>query len=280
MALPDIPIRNRSRFWFVLVTLGHTLLISTQVNSQPGVSVARHALNTAVVESQRATWAVVGGVLGAWDAYVDLRGLHGENQRLNQENADLKIRLQQERVLARGAEQLRALLDLKTRLGWTTTGAEVIAGSTSPEFKAVTIGKGADAGIRADMGVIATAGVVGRIVEPSAGAASVQLLIDQNAAASVMVARSSAQGIVLGSGSEFLYLEYLSAIADVQEGDLIVTAGLDGIYPKGLTVGRVIAVERAGVAIRRATVMPAVDFSSLQTVLVITTPPPAGGETR
>ncbi len=274
MALPDIHIRNRSRLWFILVMLGHTLLISTQVNSQAGVSVARHALNAAVVESQRATWTVVGGLRDAWSAYVALRGQHDENARLSQENADLKVRLQQERVLARGAEQLRALLDLKTHLGWSTTGAEVIAGSTSPEFKAVTIDKGTDAAIRPDMAVIATAGVVGRVVEPSARAASVQLLVDQNAAASVMVARSGAQGIVLGSGSGVLHLEYLSAIADVQEGDIIVTAGLDGIYPKGLTVGRVTAVERAGVAIRRATVMPAVDFSSLQTVLVVMTPPP------
>lgn len=279
MALPDT--RNRSRVLFVAVMVGHTLIISSQVSSRQGVSLLRATLNTVVVESQRAAWTVVGGVRDTWSAYVALRGVRADYDRLARENADLQVRLQQERALSRGTEALRGLLDLKMRLGWATTGAEVIAGSTSPEFRAVTIDKGSDAGIRTDMAVIAPAGVVGRVVEPSARAASVQLLIDQNAAASAMVARSSAHGIVLGNGDGNLRLEYLSAIADIRDGDLIVTAGLDGVYPKGLTVGRVATVERAGVSIRRATVVPAVDFSSLQTVLVVVTPPPArAGEAR
>jgi rod shape-determining protein MreC len=278
MALPDI--RNRARVLFVAVMVGHTLLISSQVNSRRGVSLLQEAFTATVAGAQRGAWTVVGGVRDVWAAYVALRHVREENERLGRENSDLMIQLQQARAASRGAEQLRALLDLRSRLGWTTTGAEVIAGSTSPEFRAVTIDKGAEAGLRTDMAVIAVAGIVGRVVEPSTRAASVQLVIDQNAAASVMVARSGAQGIVLGNGDGTLRLEYLSALADVKDGDLVVTAGLDGVYPKGLPVGHVAAVERAGPSVRGARVVPAVNFSSLQTVLVITTPATAEGGAR
>lgn len=270
MAFPDI--RNRARVLFVAVMVGHILLISSQVNSQRGVSLLQEALTTTVVEAQRAAWAVVGGVRHVWGAYVALRDVRSDNERLTREVADLRVQVQQERALAHGAEQLRGLLDLRTRLGWTTTAAEVIAGSASPAFRTVTIDKGELAGVRTDMAVIAPAGVVGRVVEPSARAASVQLLIDQNAAASVMV-ESGAQGIVTGQGDGTLRLEYLSATASVAEGDVVITAGLDGVYPKGLRVGRITVVEKAGTSYRRVIVSPAVDFSSLETVLVVLTPP-------
>ena len=166
---------------------------------------------------------------------------------------------------------MRGLLDLRRRLGWTTTAAEVIAASTSPAFRTITIDKGALAGLRTDMAVIAPAGVVGRVLEPSARAASVQLLIDQNAAASVMV-ESGAQGIVTGQGDGTLRLEYLSATASVVEGDIVITAGLDGIYPKGLRVGRITVVEKAGTSYRRVIVSPALDLTSLATGLNLQTP--------
>lgn len=270
MAFPDI--RNRARFLFVAVMVGHILLISSQVNSQRGVSLLQEALTTTVAEAQRVAWAVVGGVQDVWGGYVALRGVRSDNERLTREVADLRVQVQQERALAHGAEQLRGLLDLRTRLGWTTTAAEVIAGSVSPAFRTITIDKGERAGLRTDMAVIAPAGVVGRIVEPSARAASVQLLVDQNAAVSVMV-ESGAQGIVTGQGDGTLRLEYLSATASVVEGDVVITAGLDGIYPKGLRVGRITVVEKAGTAYRRVIVAPAVDFSSLETVLIVLTPP-------
>jgi rod shape-determining protein MreC len=270
MAFPDI--RNRARFLFVAVMVGHILLISSQVNSQRGVSLLQEALTTTVAEAQRVAWAVVGGVQDVWGGYVALRDVRSDNERLTREVADLRVQVQQERALAHGAEQLRGLLDLRTRLGWTTTAAEVIAGSVSPAFRTITIDKGEQSGLRTDMAVIAPAGVVGRIVEPSARAASVQLLVDQNAAVSVMV-ESGAQGIVTGQGDGTLRLEYLSATASVVEGDVVITAGLDGIYPKGLRVGRITVVEKAGTAYRRVIVAPAVDFSSLETVLIVLTPP-------
>jgi rod shape-determining protein MreC len=123
--------------------------------------------------------------------------------------------------------------------------------------------------------VIAPLGVVGRVVVPALRSAKVQLLIDRNAAAGALIERSRAQGVVVGTGDERLRMEYVSEVADVAVGDVVVTSGVDGIYPKGFVIGRVDAVEKNGNAFKRISVRPAVDFLSLEEVLVITTPSPA-----
>jgi rod shape-determining protein MreC len=129
--------------------------------------------------------------------------------------------------------------------------------------------------VRADMSVIAPAGIVGRLVVPSVRSAKVQLLIDRNAAAGAIIERTRAQGVVVGAGDDRLRLEYMSEVFDVVVGDVVVTSGIDGIYPKGFAIGHVEAVERAGSAYKRITIKPAVDFSALEEVLVVLTPTPA-----
>jgi rod shape-determining protein MreC len=110
----------------------------------------------------------------------------------------------------------------------------------------------------------------------------VQLLIDRNAAAAVMVQRSRAQGIVFGTGEPLLRLDYLSTTADVKTGDVLVTSGIDGIYPEGFIVGRIEMLERVGGTFKTIRVRPAVNFSDLEDVLVVLAPPiaaqAAGGE--
>jgi len=112
---------------------------------------------------------------------------------------------------------------------------------------------------------------VGRVVVPSRRAAKVQLLIDRNAAAGAIDERSRAQGVVVGAGDRRLQMEYVSEVSDIVVGDLVVTSGIDGIYPKGYAIGRVETVERAGGAYKRIVVKPAVDFSSIEEVLVVLT---------
>ena len=127
------------------------------------------------------------------------------------------------------------------------------------------------------MAVLAPAGVVGRIITPSARAAKVQLLIDRNAAAVALVERSRAQGVVEGTGGD-LRLNYVSGTADVKVGDIVVTSGIDGIYPKGFVVGQIESVETGSGTFGAIVIKPAVDFSSLEAVLVVVTPPAAAEE--
>jgi rod shape-determining protein MreC len=109
---------------------------------------------------------------------------------------------------------------------------------------------------------------------PSARAAKVQLLLDRNAAAGAIIERSRAQGVVVGGGDERLRMENVSEASDIVVGDIVVTSGIEGIYPKGFIIGRVDTVEKNGPSYRNITVKPAVDFSSLEEVLVVLTPTP------
>jgi rod shape-determining protein MreC len=123
------------------------------------------------------------------------------------------------------------------------------------------------------MAVISPAGVVGRVVLPSARAAKVQMLIDRNAAAGALIERTRAQGIVVGQGDS-LRMQYVPGTADVKPGDLVVTSGIDRIYPKGFVIGTVDVVDRGPGTYHEISVRPAVDFSRLEEVLVVLTPPP------
>jgi rod shape-determining protein MreC len=266
-----LEIRQRAGYLFVAVIVGHIILISAQVNAKSGVPVLEQVTFGLFAEVQRGASAVIGGVRHTWTSYVTLRGVNAENETLKRELAEVQVQLQEQRALADRSRSLERLLELRDRLSLQTSAAEIIAASATSDFRTVTIDKGSLHGLKADMGVIAPAGVVGRVVTPTARASKVQLLIDRNAAAGVLIERSRAQGVALGSGEDRLRLEYVAETGDVVVGDVVVTSGIDGIYPKGLVVGRVESVDKNG-AYRQITVRPAVDFSSLEEVLVILTP--------
>ena len=167
-----------------------------------------------------------------------------KRRRSSRKLQTLQIRLQQERAEAQRTDNLRQLLELRERAQLDTTAAEVIAGPASPEFQTVTIDKGSSDGLATDMAVISPAGVVGRVILPSRRASKVQLLIDRNAAAGALIERTRVQGVVVGVGSGMLRMQYVPGTADVKTGDLVVTSGIDGIYPKGFVIGTIDHVGR------------------------------------
>jgi rod shape-determining protein MreC len=271
MALLDI--RHRSGYLFLAVMLGHILLISAQVSSTSGLPVLEAVSFGILAELQRGVSAGVNGVRHVWGGYVDLRHVKAENGELKRELAAAQVDVQQQRALANRSRALEQLLELRDRSSLRTVAAEIIAAGATPDFRTLTIDRGTNDGLRPDMAVISPAGVVGRIVVPSARAAKVQLLIDRNAAAGALIERSRAQGVVVGGGDgDRLMLEYVSEVSDIVVGDVVVTSGIDGIFPKGFVIGRVEAVEKSGGAYKRIVVKPAADASSLEEVLVIVTP--------
>jgi rod shape-determining protein MreC len=272
VALTDI--RQHSGYLFLGVVLGHVLLISAQVNSKTGVPVLEAVTFGIFSEVQRSLSGGTSGVRQIWGNYVGLRHVKADNDELKRQLAAAQIALQEQRALADRARGLEKLLDLREHVELATTGAEIIGAAASPDFRTVTIDKGTRNGLRPDMAVIAPAGVVGRVVVPSARSAKVQLLIDRNAAAGVIIERTRAQGVVVGGGDDRLQMQYVSESSDVVVGDLVVTSGIDTIYPKGLAVGRVEIVEKNGPAFKKIVVRPAVDFSQLEEVLIVLTPTP------
>jgi rod shape-determining protein MreC len=168
----------------------------------------------------------------------------------------------------------------------------VIAGYANPGMLTVTIDRGSSDGVHENMAVIAPTGVVGRIIGPvAAHAARVQLIIDHNAAAAAVTERTRAGGMVVGQdGDPPLRMELVSNQADVKTGDLVVTSGADGIYPKGFNIGRIEISERGKELYRSITVRPLADFRGLEEVLILLRParaaspedaaPQSGGPSR
>jgi rod shape-determining protein MreC len=225
-------------------------------------------------EVQRGLSGGFSGIGSIWTGYIGLRHLKVDNEALKRDLAAAQIAVQEQRALADRTRGLERLLDLREHVTLKTVAAEIIGAAATPDFRTLTIDRGTRDGLRADMAVIAPAGVVGRLVVPSVRSGKVQLLIDRNAAAGAIIERTRAQGVVVGGGDAKLRLEYVSEVFDVVVGDLVVTSGIDGIYPKGFTIGSIESVERVGGSYKRITIKPAVDFTSLEEVLVVLTPTP------
>ena len=273
MALADISQRPGLLLGAAIVL--HVALISAQVNTVSGLPVLQVVTFGSFAELQRLMTGALTGAQDLWTGYLDLRHVGEENAALKQELQALQIRLQEERAMAQRTQDLRQLLELRQRAELETTAAEIIAAGASPEFRTVTIDKGSSDGLVADMAVISPGGVVGRVILSSPRAAKVQLLVDHNAAAGAVVERSRAQGVVVGVGADGLRMDYVPGTADVKPGDLVVTSGIDGIYPKGFVIGTVETVERGPGSYHQIKIRPAVDFSRIEEVLVVLTPPPA-----
>ena len=280
MALLEI--RQRTGWLFVVVVILHIGLISLQAKTGEGVPLLRAWIFGAFAEVQRTTDGGVSAVKGTWEDYFALQKIRLENDALKEELVKLRIDLQRETEAAQQARTLQGMLQFKDELPFKTTGARVIGGSVSTEFRTITIDKGTEDGLQADMAVISPRGVVGRIIQPTPRAAQVQLLIDTDAAAGALVERSRAQGIIVGTKTGYR-LEYVPSSADIKVGDRVVTSGTEGIfpefsgtidgeYPRGFVIGHIRSMERGAGQYERVVVEPAVDFTSLETVLVVLTP--------
>jgi rod shape-determining protein MreC len=270
-----LDIRKRTGWLFFGVMMAQVILVSAQVQSKSGVRVLELVTFELFSRVERATSSGVSGVRDVWSNYASLRGVRAENEVLRRQVSELQVKLQGERALAARSQKLQELMDLRSRAGIPTVAAEVIGGNPNPGMKTITIDRGSSDGVQADMAVVSPRGVVGRIIgQPATHAARVQLLIDRNAAAGALIERSRAGGMVVGLEADPpLRMELVANLADVKDGDNVVASGVDGIYPKGFLIGRVERSERGTGLYRNITVRPAVDFSSIEEVLVVLVPP-------
>ena len=236
--------------------LGHVILISAQVNSRAGVPLLEAVTFGGFAEVQRAMSAGVSGVRRVWGGYIGLRHVKEENEALKRQLAEAQIELQGQRALADRSRGLERLLESARPVDADDRGRRDHRRQRDAGFPHHHHRQGHDrAALKPNMAVIAPAGVVGRVVVPSARAAKVQLLIDRNAAAGAIIERSRAQGA--GDWRRrrpAANWTYVSEIADIVVGDVVMTSGIDGIYPKGFVIGRVETVEKNGPAYKRIVV--------------------------
>jgi rod shape-determining protein MreC len=211
-----------------------------------------------------------------WRDYLDLVGVRRENTRLHAELARLETQRARLAEMETENRHLSDLLELREALGLKAAAANVIGSDATGLSRTLILGEGYNSGLRTGMAVLSTDGVVGKLIAVSPTSARVLLIDDHNAALDAFDQRTRARGIVAGVIEERdLTMKYVGRAASVSPGDLVVTSGLDGTFPRGLLVGRITKVDRDRPGLfLQVMVKPSVDFRRLEQVLVVTDPPP------
>jgi rod shape-determining protein MreC len=218
-------------------------------------------------------WTVL-HVRGTWDGYVALRHAKERAADLSRELDMMKLERQQLLAERAEADRLRTLLAFAQRApDRTYVGAHVIGVRLGPAgLQILAVDRGAEDGVRRMMPVVVADGVVGRIHTVSAHGADVLVLTDRNSSIGTRVDRTRARANVRGLGKpDACRLEYALRTEDMIEGDQLVTSGTDGVFPRGLPVGKVTRIERNKHGLfQDALVVPAVDVTRVEEVLVVT----------
>jgi rod shape-determining protein MreC len=217
---------------------------------------------------------LVRGIGNGWTRYIALVHVKEDNARLTDENARLRVELVAAQNAAARAGELEKLLALRGAVQFDALSARVIAVETSAFFRVVRIKLdrgGAD--IKPGMAVIAAAGIVGRVQRVFGGWCDVLLAADPKSSIDVVVSRTGGRGVLKGIAGSDRYrtrIEYLERKDEAAEGDLVVTSGLGGFFPRDLPVGKIVKVDKRGFGLYQdAEVQPVVDFGKLRDVLVV-----------
>jgi rod shape-determining protein MreC len=167
-----------------------------------------------------------------------------DNQHFKQRQALLDSGMRDRAILLAENTQLRALLALPAHAGFTLVAGEIIETTPDPFSRKVIINRGSSHGVLAGLPVVDSNGLVGQVTRVYPWTAEVTLLTDRDQAAPVLNLRNGLRAIVSGQGSDtLLEVRFLDMHADLQPGDLLYTSGIDGIYPAGIPVARVLKTE-------------------------------------
>lgn len=212
-------------------------------------------------------------VANSWHRYVALQGVAEENQRLRQDMEWLRGENNRLREEAAATQRLTALLQFKEQASSAIVAAQVIGRDATNRYRSVILNKGEHEGIHPDMGVVTPAGVVGRVVKTTGGTSVVLLITDPNNAIAGLIQRTRDEGIVEGTPQGHVRLKYIPLLSGVTEGDRVVTSGLVGGFPRGLTIGTITAIDKEeGALFQTAELKPEVDVDRVEEVLVLQLP--------
>lgn len=279
------------RNWSLLLAVLVASLVILVVGSTGSMQPVENGAAVVVVPVQYAVQALVRGISGILRAPQDLRALRAENQELQRQVDELIYQLALQREIEIENEQLRQLLNLRDQTPEIfgpeadLLVAEVIGRDPTNLLHYLTIDRGSQDRVEPGMPVITARGLVGQVDQVRPNSAIVKLLTDPSSNVSALVQRSRATGIVRGvqgpAGTDLVigFLPQTEGIA--QEGDLVLTSGLVGRYPRRLLIGEISEVRRRDVDMfQEATLRPAVDFSQLEMVIVVRYFTPIGVDGR
>lgn len=190
---------------------------------------------------------------------------------LKKRNEELTAQVAELSEAQETAERLEKLVGLKSTYSLESTAARIIGSTGDAWTDSVIIDKGSASGFEVGMPVCSSGGVIGQIIEVSANTSTVRLITDDQSGVSAMIQGSRAQGVLQGQADGTLRLEYVVSDAEVATGDIVITSGIGGTFPKGLPLGTVASIDRAPNAVYYTIVVRAASSAeSNEEVLVIT----------
>ena len=267
--------KQKAPWVLAALLLSQVVLMSTNAR-QPGSE--QSILRTWIMTGFSPVVSGVGGVLssvkGGIAGYVDVRHAREENGELREKAQQLTDEVNRLRERAAEFDLQRTQLALPARPPYRELAANVIARDASLWFRRLTIDRGALDGVKLNMPVAMAGGVVGRVVSVGPNWAMVQVITDRQAGVGAMLQTSRAMGEVRGLDSALCEIKNISSSENVQEGESIVTTGLDRIYPKGLLVGTVERIEEdPNAPWHRIIIKPAAPIDRVEHVLVLLVEP-------
>jgi rod shape-determining protein MreC len=244
------------------------------VKAKKGIELNRvdKALIAVMAPIERTITGTVFGLVDVWNGYFALRGVGEDNVRLRREVMRARMVDQQLAELRLENDRLRHLLDFTDKQAPTRLViAKVVAVGASPHSHTLRIARGTEDGIVKGAAVITSDGIVGTVAQLTGSYADVQLIVSPLSAVPAITQRTRSRSTVKGTGDiSRCKLEYAPRADDLQDGDVLVTAGGPGFFPQGLRIGTAVAVARQPHGLfLEGEVSPAVDFAQLDEVLVV-----------
>ncbi len=212
------------------------------------------------------------GLSGWWRTMEQAGDLQAENDLLKERIGSLETEIARLQELGRENEHLREQLRLQmSEPNLHRAMARVVARDPNSLLRSVIVVPVMDEQFREGMIVVTSAGLVGRVVQANPRAAKVLLLTDTTSAVTAMDQETRAAGVVVGQRGSLLLMRYIPQGDVVRPGDVVLTSGVGGLFPEGLNIGRIVSVTRRDVDLyQQALIEPAVDFDSLERVMIIT----------
>ncbi|WP_233878867.1 rod shape-determining protein MreC [Paraburkholderia flagellata] len=235
------------------------------------LEVVRGVLGAGLYPLQRAALVPRDFFMGAADLAVTSSTLRTENTQLHVRNLQLSQQANAAASLAAENAHLRALLQLSQRIGAQTTPADIQYDTRDPFTQKVVIGGGSQQGIQNGSPVLSEDGVIGQVTRVFPMQSEVTLVTDKDQAVPVEVVRTGLRSVIYGTAKgDLLDLRFVPISADLQVGDELVTSGLDGVYPQGLPVAKVLRVDKqADTAFARVVCLPLAAVRGARQVLVL-----------
>ncbi len=209
---------------------------------------------------------------GLWDSVraplLYYSGLEDENRRLREEVGRYRMQLQEYERIELENRRLARLLRIKRTAPEFVTAARVISSGIRQWPEMIVIDKGSSDGVGKDMAVRTPEGLVGKVAEVTSGFSRVLLVTDVNFSVSVRLQGARTEGILSGRGDGMCILKYISRDEQVEPGEILVTSGLDGLFPEGIPAGRVVRVDRGDELFLRIEVQPFIKATKIEEVMV------------